>query len=57
MKTYRQENAMDETELPKLDKLFVDCNKDQNDLESPIDSSKMPNNHLCRANKENYRQD
>jgi hypothetical protein len=57
MKTYRLENAMDETELPDLVKFFADCNKDLKDMETHDHASKMPNNRLCGNDKKNYRED
>ena len=48
---------MDETELPDLVKLFINCDKDKPEMEKSDHAPKMPNNRLCGNDKKNYRED
>lgn len=57
MKTYRQENGMHETELPDIVKLFVNCNKNNKDMEAHVNDPKVQNNRTHGLDKENYRED
>lgn len=57
MKTYKEENAMDETEMPELVEFFKNCYIGSLQMEKSHNSSKMPNNNSDRSDKKIFRED